>query len=236
MKHLILYAEDDPELAGFYKEDLEAAGYEVVWAKDGKKALSLYKELVPDLILLDIKMPKMDGYEVAREIRGNDLYTPIIFLTSLHDSKDAVRGLKLGADDYIRKGSDMKERLARIKKAILKNPVKRERFINITPDTKLDTENRILCSYGRSENLSFRDCDLLRILLLKKNMLLKRDMLMEHVWHDREDTENLTKQLNKSISKLRKALSADEHIQLIADRGVGVTLKVDPTFKQRKSD
>ena len=85
MKHLILYAEDDMDMAELYINDIREGGFEVIWAKNGREAIELYKEHAPSLLLLDIDMPELTGYQVAREIRGKDIDTPIIFLTSYSD-------------------------------------------------------------------------------------------------------------------------------------------------------
>ena len=110
----LLYAEDDQWLAEPIIASLQKDGYEVIYAHDGFDALAKYRRLHPDIILLDIRMPGLDGYEVAKEIRKEDPGVPILFLTVLSDPKDAIKGLSVGADDYIRKSVAVEELKARL--------------------------------------------------------------------------------------------------------------------------
>ncbi len=224
-RYLILYAEDDKELAELYIDDFRDNGYDVLWAKNGLEAVALYKKHASDidLVLLDIDMPGLSGYQVAEEIRRNDLRIPIIFLTLLPDSDSAIKGLELGADDYIRKDVDNKELLARMRRAIQRRLVKENPLINITPDTYLDTASQTLSSCGYSEKLSFRDANLLRLLVSNKNKSQKREWVISQIW---EGSINGKEYMNKSISNLRKLMCKDEKIQLIANRGDSIVLIV----------
>ena len=223
MKHLILYAEDDKDLAGLYIDDFRDKGYEVIWAKNGQKAIELYKEHIPDIVLLDIEMPELNGYQVAEEIRRKDPDTPVIFLTSFSDSGSAVKGLDVGANDYIRKNVDVDELLARICSAIRRNPVKRNPVINVTPDTSLDIAAQQLRVVGISHELSFRDCNLLRLLVLNKNITQQREWIISHVWGKNENGKIY---MNKSISLLRRLMAGDRRIRIVANRGGSIVLMI----------
>lgn len=224
MEHLILYAEDDKDTAELYMDDFRANGYDVVWAKNGQEALALYQKHTPDIILLDIEMPLMDGYDVAEKIRQEDLITPIIFLTGFSKPENAVKGLDTGANDYIRKDNiEVDELLARIRAAIQRNPVTKEPIICITPDTMCDMLNNQINCCGRITDISFRDKELLHLFLTKKNIPQKRDWLMSRLWDDNMNGENY---LNKSISKLRKAFSEDNRIRFVVKRGDSITMIV----------
>ncbi|MDR2916487.1 MAG: response regulator transcription factor [Tannerella sp.] len=224
-KYLILYAEDDKELAELYIDDFHDSGYDVIWAKNGLEAVALYKKHSPDidLVLLDIDMPGLDGYQVAEEIRKTDLRTPVIFLTLLPGSDDAIRGLDLGADDYIRKDINNKELLARVRRTIQRGSLKQNPVISITPDTRLDMGSQILTSCGYSQKLSFRDVNLLHLLFANKNNSQKREWVISQIW---KESINGKEYMNKSISNLRKLMSKDEKIQLIANRGDSIMLMV----------
>ena len=223
MEHLILYAEDDKDWAEMYIKDFRDNGYDVVWTKNGQEAIDKYKERSPDIILLDIIMPVLDGYQVAEEIRRKDPYTPIFFFTTLSDTNDAIKGLSLDVNDYVRKDIELNELFAKMQNAIRRNPVKQSPVIQITPDTVLDTAVKKINSCGDSYSISFRDCNLLRILVQNKNIPQKRNLLIKQVWDDNSNGEDY---LSKSISLLRKILSGNKRIQLIANRGDSVVLIV----------
>jgi DNA-binding response OmpR family regulator len=224
MKHLLLYAEDDKEIAELYINDFRDNGYEVAWAKDGQKAVELYKKYAPDLVLLDIDMPGLNGYQVAEEIRRKDPDTPVIFLTSFSASGKAIKGLDIGANDYIRKDVDVDELLARIRGVIQRHPVKQSTIIQITPDTSLNIAVQKLNSFDDSYDLSFRDCNLLHLLVLNKNVPQKREQIILRVWGENENGKSY---MNKSISLLRKLMDGDRRIRLIANRGGSIMLIVD---------
>lgn len=135
----LLYAEDDQWLAEPIIASLQKDGYEVIYAHDGFDALAKYRRLHPDIILLDIRMPGLDGYEVAKEIRKEDPGVPILFLTVLSDPKDAIKGLSVGADDYIRKSVAVEELKARLISKLRNQRPKLKRILDITPRTTLNT-------------------------------------------------------------------------------------------------
>ena len=135
----LLYAEYDQWLAEPIIASLQKDGYEVIYAHDGFDALAKYRRLHPDIILLDIRMPGLDGYEVAKEIRKEDPGVPILFLTVLSDPKDAIKGLSVGADDYIRKSVAVEELKARLISKLRNQRPKLKRILDITPRTTLNT-------------------------------------------------------------------------------------------------
>ena len=223
MKHLILYAEDDEDIADLYISDIREGGFEVIWAKNGREAIELYKEHAPSLLLLDIDMPELTGYQVAREIRGKDIDTPIIFLTSFLDTKSAVEGLKAGAHDYIRKEVGADELLVRIRNTIQRNPVKRDFVLYITPDTFLHRTDNTLNTLNESHKLSDKESNLLQILFLNKNVPQKRESVITRVWGGNSKGIDY---MNKSVTLLRKVLSCDQRIKLISSRGDSIVLMV----------
>lgn len=147
----LLYAEDDQWLAEPIIASLQKDGYEVIYAHDGFDALAKYRRLHPDIILLDIRMPGLDGYEVAKEIRKEDPGVPILFLTVLSDPKDAIKGLSVGADDYIRKSVAVEELKARLISKLRNQRPKLKRILDITPRTTLNTISHEIHRRRRSQ-------------------------------------------------------------------------------------
>lgn len=228
MKYLLLYAEDEKDFAELKMRDFYAGGYDVIWAKDGQEALDLYKEYMPDLLLLDIKMPKLSGYQVAEEVRREKADIPIVFLTSHSDGEHAVEGFRLGACDYIRKSTEKEEMLIRIQRILQdslskKGLSQRNPVIRMTPDTNLNVKDSVLTSCGKSVKLSFADYNLLHNLLLNKNRKQKRDRVIFLIWGESNNGENA---MNKAITKLRNAMSDDLRIQLVATRSESIMLEI----------
>ena len=223
MRHLILYAEDDKDMAELFISDLRDGGFEVIWARNGREAIDFYVEHAPSLLLLDIDMPKLSGYQVAKEIRRKDIDTPIIFLTSYSDSESAVKGFSHGAHDYIRKNVDADEFLARIRNTIQRNPVRRESVLHITPDTFFDKTDNTLVSLNESHKLSDKESNLLQTILLNKNIPQKREIVISQVWGD---NSNGNEYMNKSVTLLRKAMSGDQRIKIVSNRGDSITLSI----------
>lgn len=224
MKPFILYAEDDADMATYTMEALRANGYEVAWAADGCEALDLYRAHAPDLVLLDIGMPGLNGYEVARAIRKTDQITPILYLTSFSDTASIIKGLDTGADEYICKdGLQMEVLVAKIKNAIRRHPVREGPVIRITPDTHLDTiTNEITCC-GEVTKISFRVSRFLKLLVANKNHPQQKDQVVRTVW---EGNYNGPEYLSQSISCLRKAMSDDKRIEIVSNRSDNITLVV----------
>ena len=212
MKHLILYAEDDAQLAAMYRLYFERAGYEVNYAKNGKEALRKYEERAPDIIILDIKMPVMDGDEVVVNIRKRDSETPILMLTADTSDENEIKCLKLDADGYVRKSQKMEVVLAVIRRYIERHPVSKDSKQLITPDTYIDNVDSMVYSAGSSYKIGFRENNLLQLLCRNKNIPLNREFVESQVWGDKPDTSE--RQLYKCLSFLRKITANDERIKL----------------------
>jgi Response regulators consisting of a CheY-like receiver domain and a winged-helix DNA-binding domain len=223
MKHLILYAEDDKDMAELYISDLRNGGFEVVWARNGRDAIDLYMEHAPSLLLLDIDIPVLNGFQVAKEIRRKDIDTPIIFLTSFSSSESAVKGFSHGAHDYIRKDISVDEILARIWNVIQRNPITRESVLQITPDTFFDKTANKLVSFNKSYKLSEKDGILLQTLLLYKNIPQKREFVISQVWGHNSNGNDY---ISKSVTLLRKAMSGDQRIKIVSNRGDSIMITI----------
>ena len=225
MSYTILFADDDLAFTQLVVDYFQNNGYMLLWAKDGQEAIHLYKEHKPDLVILDLKMPGISGYEVAKEIRKIDSVTTIWLYTNLKDYISAERGYMAGADDFIRKDLGKNELLLKVNNFFIKNKaIKVQNQLFITPDTYLDNENNILHVKDQSEKLSFRESNLLRLLVLNKNKPIKRVSLIINVWSNNLYAEE---GLNKGITKLRKLLEKDKRIKLKTKRGDSTMLIVE---------
>ncbi|MDR1340070.1 MAG: response regulator transcription factor [Prevotellaceae bacterium] len=224
MKHVILYAEDDRDMANLYIKDFQDNGYLVMWAKNGQEAIDMYRENLPNIVLLDVNMPRLNGFQVAKEIREKNPFIPVIFLTSILESGKAVKGLMIGADDYIRKDVEFSEVLARVRRMLQRTPAEQNPIVHITRNTWLDMVSHELNSCGKSCKLPSRDCNLLQILLLNKNNSQKRDEIISRVWGDNENGKDY---MNKSMSSLRKLMSADKSIRIAISRGDSVAIIIN---------
>ena len=225
MKFSVLYAEDEEELAIPLIDYLNFGAFNVVYVANGTEALKKYKSVVPDIVLLDIMMPDISGYEVASSIRRKDLTTPILFLSSLGGTSDVVKGLDLGANDYIRKETAMEEIEARLI-AALRNS-KRDNSaskVRISLNTYVDIKKRVVVSLGGEEiSLSFREYNLLYYLIHNTNTVINRILLQRNIWG--EDV-NSSLYLSKALSRLRSVFSRDKDIEIKSYRSSGIVFRV----------
>ena len=223
----ILVVDDEQSMRDLLVYNLNKAHYEVLTAANGRRALELAREAAPDLILLDLMLPEVDGLDVCRELR-RDSRVPIIMITARGEEVDRVVGLELGADDYICKPFSMRELMARVK-AVLRR-VQPE----VEPDTHilsasggllLDTERREVSVGGTLLDLTRLEFDLLHILLLNSDRVLTRERLLEQVWG--YDFSGDTRAVDSVVKRLRAALrEADAQAdQIEAVRGLGYKFK-----------
>ena len=228
MEKTILFADDDPAFLKIYSDVLTSSGYHIIQAKDGEEAIGLYHKYLPDLVILDLTMPKKDGFEVAAEIRETDPVTPIFFLTANTDEKTGKKSYEKMVNDYIRKGIKTGEFVAKIKNYFATHPViTRQDQINITPDTSVNFSTFTLFTCSRSIVLSKNECKLLRSFLHHKNVPLERDALIESIWADYDYTGD--NHMNKAVTQLRKYLEADKRIKITVKRKQSITFEVDDT-------
>jgi two-component system, OmpR family, alkaline phosphatase synthesis response regulator PhoP len=204
----ILIAEDDADLALGLRNNLEIEGYDVRIARDGVTALQLYGEFKPDLLVLDVVMPHVDGLRVLREIRATDRKLAVLMLTARSTESDKVRGLKLGADDYLSKPFGLLELLARIE-ALLR----RSRLDVASPgtlqfsDVVVDTAARRVTKSGREVALRPKEFDLLLELLHHRGEVRTRLELMQAVWG--YSSAVITRTVDTHLFELRRKLEAD---------------------------
>ena len=216
MKNLsILVAEDDPNILTGLIDTLESEGYKVTTATNGKEALRLFEVNKFDLLLLDIMMPEISGYDVCKQIRSNDEDTPIIMLTAKSEEIDKVVGLQLGADDYVSKPFGVHELLARIQ-AVLRR-YKRNNNGQVKGsdipesfslgDAMIDTKKYRMTRKDKNTDLSEREVLLLHHFYSHPNEVLSRDQLLNAVWGI--DYYGTTRTLDQHIAQLRKKIEKD---------------------------
>ena len=221
----LLIAEDDLHIRQGLATLLASEGYECIAAADGDEAWELYQQHQPDLVLLDIMMPKQDGYAVCRRIRQHNEVLPVIFISAKSEEIDQVLGLELGADDYIKKPFGSREVIARIRAVTRRS---RRPLANVTADDSFVMDDlQIRPSEFRALRgdqvieLSLRDLKILRLLFELKGKVVDRDALFNHCW-GRDYFAN-SRTLDQHISKLRKAieLNAREPRIITTVHGVG---------------
>lgn len=227
MNNKILIVEDDPNLGQILTEYLGMKGYETTLCTDGLAGLETYRSSNGfDMCILDLMMPKMDGFSVAREIRKKDEKTPIVFLTAKSMKEDVIEGLKIGADDYLTKPFSMEELLLRIK-AILKRAGTREADSELPEQFRLgdfiyNYNHHILKSPTREIKLTGKENSLLKMFCENFNQTVERSQALKAIWGD--DSYFNARSMDVYIAKLRKYLKEDDKVQIITVHGQGFKL------------
>ncbi|MEN2486931.1 response regulator transcription factor [Flavobacterium sp. B11] len=222
----ILYAEDDETLAFLTKDNLEQNNYEVIHCSDGKSALKIFEEEEFDICIFDIMMPKMDGFELAEAVRKIDLDVPIIFLSAKTLKEDRIKGLRLGADDYLVKPFSIEELLLKIEiflKRSQKN-IPTAKTIYEVGKYQFDTKNFILFNDEEKVGLTQREAELLKLFLDHKNSVLKREQILTSLWGT--DDYFMGRSLDVFISRLRKILANEQGISIENLHGIGFRFSI----------
>ena len=214
----ILVVEDDKNTARLMKAVLKHAGYEVFHAENGLDALELMNIQHIDLIVLDIMMPKMDGYEFTKELRNYGNYTPILMITAKQLQQDKLKGFISGTDDYMVKPVDEEEMLLRIKALLRRAQVLHQRKLHIDKIT-LDYDSLTVTREGESQTLPQKEFYLLYKLLSYPDRIFTRIQLMDEIWG--MDSESIDTTINVHINRLRKRFEAYPEFEIIAVRGIG---------------
>ncbi|PKA83348.1 DNA-binding response OmpR family regulator [Ulvibacter sp. MAR_2010_11] len=219
----ILLAEDEISLGQIVKESLETRGFTVLHCKDGAEALAKYQDAKPDLLVLDVMMPKKDGFTLAKEIRMEDKQIPIIFLTAKSQTKDVVEGFGIGGNDYLKKPFSMEELIVRIENLLDRKKLQDSQdLIEIGDYTFQFKKQTLQYKNEASQLLTHREAHLLFHLYNNKNEVLERSFILKKLWGN-DDFFN-ARSMDVFISKLRKKLSSDEAIKIINVRGFGYKL------------
>lgn len=229
----ILVVEDDEEIAGLLKFNLKKQGYSVLIAEEGYRAIEIARESIPDLILLDLMLPGIDGYEVCRILRSSESlqHIPLIMLTAKSEEFDIVLGLEMGADDYVTKPFSVRELLSRIKAHLRRNernamPEKSSDRHKLSGELNsgeiiLKTEEHKVFVRNKPVNLTNKEFELLKLLMENEGKVLKRNYLLERIWDF--NTEVDTRTVDVHIRYLRQKIEEDaanpKFIETV--RGVG---------------
>ncbi|SHE55325.1 MULTISPECIES: response regulator [Caloramator] len=224
----ILIIDDELHIVELIKYNLEMNGYKVYYALNGTEGINIAYEKKPDLILLDIMLPEMDGFEVCKKIKRDDELSniPIIMLTAKGEEFDKILGLELGADDYITKPFSVRELVARIKVVLRRNSKdeKQQNVINIGSLT-IDLERHEVIKDGKKIELTLKEFELLKLLVLNKGKVMTRDFLLDRIWGYEYYGE--TRTVDVHVRHLRQKIEDDDknprYIETV--RGIGYKFK-----------
>ena len=224
----ILLAEDERTLAIIIKDTLDGQGFHVTVASDGEEALRLYAASKPDVLVADVMMPRLDGFELVRRIRKQDQQTPVIFLTARSAVGDVVHGFEIGANDYLKKPFGMQELIVRVKAllgracTVAPQPEQVTRFTMGQYLFDAVTQRLTHVPTGNRVELSYRESEILRRLCQHPGEVVTSQSLLLELWGDDSFFNN--KSLHVFITKLRHRLALDAHLRIVNVRGIGYKL------------
>lgn len=230
----ILLVEDETTLAMIISETLAGEGYEIAVAKNGIEGLEMYRHTGADIVVADVMMPKMDGFEMARQLRSFDADVPLLFLTARSTIDDIVEGFEIGANDYLKKPFKMKELIVRIKALMRRASKSQSSSDNNTIKVGLYSFNpatQQLTIGERSVELTHFETKILNALSIHINETVEASVLMELVWQ-RDDIYNRNS-LHGFIHKLRRHLRHDPTVAILNQRGIGYKLTVNTSQRNQ---
>lgn len=225
----ILIVDDEASIRRILETRLKMVGYEVMTAADGEEALEIFSKFIPDLVILDVMMPKLDGYGVTKEIRKTS-ETPIIILTALGDVSERITGLELGADDYVIKPFSPKELEARVKSVLRRTNQKESsgtgkvtKNIITTGNLRIDTSRRQVFRKNERIRLTGMEFSLLELLVSNSGQAFSRNEILQYVWSYPADHRIDTRVVDVHISRLRSKLEVDPANPelILTARGIG---------------
>ncbi len=223
--HKILLLEDDPNLGLIIREHLQLNGYKVTLAVNGEDGMAAFHKEEYDLCLVDVMMPKMDGFSFARKVRQKDTDIPLIFLTAKSLREDKIEGFQIGCDDYITKPFSVEELILRIQ-AVLKRTVgagqKQSQTSFDIGKFSFDSKRQILKGKANQYNMTSKESELLRLLCLNQDRVLERSAALKKIWGSESYFDG--RSMDVFISKLRKYLKDDSRIEIINIHGKGFKL------------
>lgn len=229
-KKNILLLEDDPNLGFILSEHLEMNGFAVRLCTNGVDGSAAYQQQKPALCLVDVMMPKKDGFTFVKELRRSDQQTPVIFLTAKSLKEDRIEGLKIGADDYITKPFSVEELLLRIT-AVLKRSDGDRKNEHVPSQFSIGrfafdaTTSSLRIDSGKKMTLTAKETELLSVLAVHLNEVVEREKILRQVWGN--DSYYNARSMDVYISKLRKYLKADPAVSIVNAHGKGYKLLVD---------
>ncbi|HXD58766.1 MAG TPA: response regulator transcription factor [Thermoleophilaceae bacterium] len=221
----MLVVDDEPNILDVISMALRYEQFDVETAPNGRDALAAVREFRPHVILLDIMLPDMEGFEVARRLGADRAGIPIIFLTARDTTEDKVRGLTMGGDDYVTKPFSLEELVARIRAILRRSGLENGHSSNLTfDDLELDDDTREVTRDGRHIDLTDTEYRLLRYLMSNPRRVLTRAQILDHVWN--YDFGGDARVLETYISYLRKKVDAEGPALIHTVRGVGYSLRL----------
>jgi two-component system OmpR family response regulator len=220
----VLVVDDEPNIVDVLRMSLEFVGFEVDVATNGRTAIAKVRSGRPDIVLLDVMLPDLDGFEVLKRLRADEITTPVVFLTARDTPADAVRGLTAGGDDYVAKPFSLEELVARVRAVLRRSrgEVTASRILRFS-DLEMDDDRRTVTRGGTLVELSRTEYELLRYLMENAERVMSKSMILSHVWHydfggDSTVVETYVSYLRKKLDPLGPPL-----IQTV--RGFGYTLR-----------
>ncbi len=222
----ILYAEDDETLAYLTKDNLEQSNYLVTHCTDGLSCLELFKKETFDICIFDIMLPKMDGFDLTSAIRKMNPDVPIFFLSSKILKEDRIKGLKLGADDYLVKPFSIEELLLKIEIFLTRSKKNgtQDKSIYTLGNYQFNAANYLIYKDGEKITLTQRESQLLQLFLENKDKVLKREEILKKLWGN--DDYFLGRSLDVFISRLRKILAKEKNITIENLHGIGFRFSI----------
>jgi DNA-binding response OmpR family regulator len=218
----VLLAEDDRDFGNILSQYVTISGFDVTLARDGKEAWELFSREKPDICVLDVMMPEMDGFTLGEKIKEAQPDVPLIYLTAKSLKEDIVRGLKIGADDYITKPFDPEVLILRI------NNILKRSYSSVNDEFKISSTvlkyNSLELFCGNTkEKLTLKEAQLLKYFIINKNKVLAREDILNEIWG--EDDYFLGRSMDVFISRLRKYISEDKNIDIRTVRGTGFIME-----------
>jgi DNA-binding response OmpR family regulator len=224
----VLLAEDDFDFADVLKQYLELYNYQITWAKDGEEALLLFQKETFDICVFDVMMPKMDGFTLAEKIIDINPETPFVFLTARKLKEDKLKGLQLGADDYIVKPFEADELVLRLNNILKRGEQKNQATISvdeITIGNYIFAPNRLELKLGNhTQRLTEKEVAIILFFLKNKSQLIKRNDILQSIWGN--DDFFSGRSMDVFISRIRKYFSNDNRITIESIRNVGLEFKI----------
>ncbi|MCF6472099.1 response regulator transcription factor [Nonomuraea sp. MG754425] len=229
MESRLLIVEDDPNILELLAASLRFAGFDVTTAKSGLDAVAAVQRHRPDLVVLDVMLPDLDGFEIVKRLRGGGLHTPVVFLTARDETEDKIRGLTLGGDDYVTKPFSLEEVVARIH-AVLRRTAGEAQAAppRLTfADIELDEESHEVWRGGNAVALSPTEFKLLRYFMTNSGRVLSKPQILDHVWD--YDFRGEVGIVESYVSVLRRKIDNRSPRLIHTLRGVGYVLRLPPS-------
>ena len=225
MKASILLVEDDPSLGFVLKDNLEKKLYSVVLCTDGEEALNAFNSELFDLCILDVMLPKKDGFTLAQNIRGRNQQVPILFITAKNQLEDKIMGFESGGDDYLVKPFNMEELIYRIEVFLRRSNGHSHQTTFVIGSYEFNCDKMTLAIDKKLKTLTQKEAEVLKMLCINRDRVIKREDILKSIWGN--DDYFMGRSLDVFISRLRKYLSLDSSIQIVNYHGVGFRLEVN---------